>query len=100
MPAYQPAIHRSAQRELNELPDQDASRLTSTLTDIASTEAPSTHSKVQPMQGHSGLLRVRVGDARAVIELKKPELHVLHVGHRSSVYRIEDGELDGRRATA
>jgi len=40
-----------------------------------------------------------VGDYRAILELAKPELQVIAVGHRSSVYECVDS-LEERRVTA
>lgn len=99
MVGYEPTIHRSAKRELEQLPSDGKERLTSAIADVAQEREPSGHEKAEALEGQPGLFRVRVGDYRAVLELAKPELRVLRCGHRSSVYECVDS-LDDRRATA
>jgi len=99
MPRYQPTLHPTAERELNELNPTDRNRLTDALTDVAETREPTSHPKTKSLEGQPGLFRVRVGDVRAVCTLSKPELRILRVGYRSDVYEIID-EIDDRRATA
>lgn len=99
MVGYEPTIHRSAKRELEQLPSDDKDRLTGVIADVAQERQPSGHEKAEALEGQPGLFRVRVGDYRAVLELSKPELQVIAVGHRSSVYDCVDS-LDERRVTA
>jgi len=99
MVGYKTTIHRSAKRELEQLPDGGTERLTSAIADVAQERQPSGHEKCEALEGQPGLFRVRVGDYRAILELSKPELQVIAVGHRSSVYECVDS-LDERRVTA
>ena len=98
MPSYELSIHRSAERELDNLTDDQRERLTDTIADVAREREPTSHEKVAPLEGQDGLLRVRVGDVRAVLELQPPKLRVLRCGHRSVVYDAVD-DLDRRRAS-
>lgn len=87
MPAqYQPVIHTTARRELDQLTPSQQDRLTSTIQDIARHEQPTTHPATRSLEGQHDLFRVRVGDLRAVLRLEKPQLKVLKVGERASVY--------------
>jgi mRNA-degrading endonuclease RelE of RelBE toxin-antitoxin system len=99
MPSYDLRIHRSARRELDNLTADQRDRLTSVLSDVSHVRKPTSHEKVAPLEGQDGLLRVRVGDVRAVVELQAPVLRVLRCGHRSTVYDAVD-ELDERRVSA
>jgi len=99
MPSYDLVIHRSAERELDSLPDDQRDRLTTVIANVARQRKPTSHEKVRPLEGQDGLLRVRVGDVRAVVELVGPELRVLRCGHRSTVYDTVD-DLDERRMSA
>jgi len=100
MPRYEPTIHRSAKRELEQIDADARERLTDTIAAVARERKPSSHEKVRQLEGPQGLLRVRVGDYRAVLELESPELRVLRVGHRSEVYDALDDGLTERRASA
>ena len=100
MVRYDITIHTTAKRELQDLEPQDRERLTDVIADVAAHKEPTAHEKVRPLEGQSGLFRVRVGDVRAVLELAKPELRTLTVGKRDSVYRAIDTIHERREATA
>lgn len=99
MPSYETAIHQSAKRELDALPDAERDRLTDEIVEVAQHRQPTDHPSVGVLAGQDGLYRLRVGDLRAVLELSKPTLCVLGVGKRKRVYDVID-ELDERRASA
>lgn len=99
MVSYQPVIHTTAKRELDELDKSDRDRLTDVIADVASVRQPTTHEKVTMLEGQPGVMRVRVGEVRAVLELDKPNLRVLTVGYRSHVYDGIDETVSERRAT-
>jgi len=99
VPTYDLVIHTAAKRELSGLDSGPRDRLTELLTDIASEREPSSHEKTKALKGTDGLLRVRTGDVRAIVELDKPTLKVLSCGHRRTVYDVVD-EIDDRRASA
>lgn len=86
MVAYEPVLHVKAQRELQALPDDSRDRITSLLKDIASYESPTTHSKCRHLEGHKQLFRVREGGVRAICKLEKPQLLILKIGERDTVY--------------
>lgn len=92
---YTLKLHTRASDELDTIPTTARDRLTDTLVDVAATRSPSTHESVKHMDGPVDLMRVRVGEYRAVIALEKPNLLVLRVGHRGTVYR-EKSELGSR----
>lgn len=93
-------IHAAARDTLTDLPARARDRLTETLTDVAATRQPSSHKKVKHLHNNNaGLLRVRVGDWRAVVEVVNPELRVLRVSKRNGAYdERRDSELDRRRS--
>ena len=99
MPSYETAIHQSAKRELDALDDDERDRLTDAIVDVAEHRKPTDHNSVAILEGQDGLYCLRVGDLRAVLQLDKPELKVLRVGHRANVYDVID-EIDDRRASA
>lgn len=99
MVSYEPVCHATADKELNNLADDDAAALRSVLKDVATCEQPSHHEKAKPLEGQDGLFRVRVGDTRAICELDKPNLIVWKVGPRTTVYDAID-DIDDRRMTA
>jgi len=99
MPSYETAIHRTAKRELNALPDAERERLTDAIVDVAGHRKPTDHESVRMLEGQDGLYRLRVGDLRAVLQLDRPHLRVLTCGRRASVYDDID-EVCDRRASA
>jgi len=86
MVSYEIALHKTAERELNDLEDTKADRLRDALRDVSQQEEPTKHDKVKQLEGQRGRFRVRVGDVRAICELAKPNLLVLKVGNRKNVY--------------
>lgn len=99
MPQYQLAIHTSAKRELDAMTDADRERLTDAIAEVAHERKPTAHASVRLLEGQDGLYRLRVGDMRAVLELDRPALRVLRVGHRADVYDGID-DITERRASA
>jgi len=95
---YNLEIHTTAKRELQTLDSALRERLTETLVEVAHEREPTKHPDAKMLEGQPGLFRVRVGDARAVLELQKPNLRVLRCGRRNNVYEKID-EINDRRAT-
>lgn len=90
MPQYQIQLHPTAQRELDGLSGDSTENITSTIQSVAETECPSTHSAVKHLDGQQGLFRIRAGKVRAIATLEKPELLILKIGKRNTVYRYID----------
>ena len=86
MPRYDLEIHRTAKRELDALAAEDRDRLTDTLSEVAATRQPTTHDSVRQLEGQDGLFRVRVGRVRAICTLSKPQVLILKVDYRDTVY--------------
>ena len=84
--SYEIALHKTAERELNDLEDTKADRLRDALRDVSRQEQPTQHDKVKQLEGQRGRFRVRVGDVRAICQLDKPNLLILKVGNRKNVY--------------
>lgn len=98
MVAYDPILHVKAQRELNTLPSEDRARITSLIKDVAEEREPTTHPRARHLEGQQGLFRLREGDVRAICALSKPNLAVLKIGERDSVYENID-DVDERLET-
>jgi mRNA-degrading endonuclease RelE of RelBE toxin-antitoxin system len=96
---YEVTIHKRALAELRGIPDEDQSRMKDRLKECGETEQPTDLNYVESLD-NSDLFRVRVVDWRAICCLDKPELRVLAVGDRDTIYQriqtaIERGEMDG-----
>jgi mRNA-degrading endonuclease RelE of RelBE toxin-antitoxin system len=98
MVSYDIVLHPSAEDEYQSLKPERQGQLKSVLQDVAATRAPSEHSKIRHMEGQPGLLRLRVGDTRAIIELSQPQLRVLKIGNRDTVYQDIDTVVKKRLA--
>jgi len=96
--SYEIALHKTAERELNDLEDTKADRLRDALRDVSQHEQPTQHDKVKQLEGQRGRFRVRVGDVRAICQLSKPRLLVIKVGNRKNVYHDIDNVGDRLQA--
>jgi mRNA-degrading endonuclease RelE of RelBE toxin-antitoxin system len=93
--AYDLQLHPRAEDELTDLSPVNHGRMTDTLVDVSQTRQPVTHSSVKHMEGGYDLMRVRAGDYRAIVALRKPDLLVLRVGRRDKIFR-EKSDLGSR----
>ncbi|MFJ7629320.1 type II toxin-antitoxin system RelE/ParE family toxin [Streptomyces sp. NPDC097595] len=77
-----------AQRQLRAIDRQDALRILTAITPLGD-DPWRADAGVKKLAGHDGLYRVRAGDFRVVYEVRGDVLVilVLHLGHRSDVYR-------------
>jgi mRNA interferase RelE/StbE len=84
---YQVILRPVAQRALRRADRPVQRRLVNAMTDLETDPRP--HG-AKALQGHRGLLRVRVGNYRIVYEVRDHELVVVVVtlGHRSKVYEL------------
>ena len=98
MVAYEPVLHVKAERELNALPSEDKDRLTSLIKDVAAEREPTTHPRARHLEGQRGLFRLREGSVRAIATLCKPNIIILKVGKRDSVYEKIDETIESRSA--
>lgn len=85
MPSYDVNIHQNARDSLQELPKDDYQRVTNEVLKVSKRREPTSHNDVKPLDG-ADLLRLRVGDFRVILEFRKPNLNVLVVGKRKTVY--------------
>ncbi len=83
--AYALTILRRAQKELASLPKEDYQRVRDAMVKLADTPRPDGTLK---MTGRPAW-RIRVGDYRVIYEIDddKEVVSVIHIGHRSDVYR-------------
>jgi mRNA-degrading endonuclease RelE of RelBE toxin-antitoxin system len=92
---YELTTTQSVRNDLQGLPDDPRSRLTEVLEEISGERRPCQHSKCSLLENQSDVYKVKVGEYRALLRLKKPELRVLRVGHRQNFYRgIEEPARD------
>ncbi|MBO0919017.1 type II toxin-antitoxin system RelE/ParE family toxin [Streptomyces sp. NPDC049967] len=77
-----------AQRQLRSIDRQDALRILTAITPLGD-DPWREDADVKKLSGHDGLYRVRAGEFRVVYEVRGDVLVilVLHLGHRSDVYR-------------
>ncbi len=82
---YTVTVLRSAQKELERLPDVDAARVLAAIQSLADTPRPSGCVKLT----NSELWRIRVGQYRVIYQIKDAALVVvvIKVGNRRDVYR-------------
>jgi mRNA interferase RelE/StbE len=83
--AYTVILKRSAEKELDRLPETLHRRLAAKLLELETNPRPP---GVQKLQGHDGY-RIRVGDYRVLYLIDDPSetVHVTAIGHRREVYR-------------
>ncbi len=83
--AYALTILRRAQKELAFLPKEDYQRVRNAIVKLATTPRPDGTLKMTGRQAW----RIRVGDYRVIYEIDddKAVISVIHIGHRSDVYR-------------
>jgi len=83
--AYALTILKRAQKELASLPKEDYQRVRGAIVKLADTPRPAGTLK---MTGRPAW-RIRVGDYRVIYEIDddKAVISVIHIGHRSDVYR-------------
>jgi mRNA interferase RelE/StbE len=83
--SYQVVLPKSAQKELDRLPDQISERILAALAGLETQPRPSGCKK---LRGESAW-RIRVGDYRVIYEIHDKVLQVIVVtiGHRREVYR-------------
>lgn len=92
MTSYDLRLHHHAQDELDALPAEERDRMVSTLREVAATRGVVSHKDVGKLED-TYLYRVKVGDYRALIQLRTPEVRVVAVGHRRNIYdRISAAE--------
>ncbi|BCJ71202.1 hypothetical protein CS0771_07460 [Catellatospora sp. IY07-71] len=84
-PIFQVAIDQKAAKLLRKLDKPVQARIVAAIAGLAVDPRPG---GVKALQGHPGLLRIRVGDYRVVYTVEDGQLLVLvvHLGHRSDVY--------------
>jgi mRNA-degrading endonuclease RelE of RelBE toxin-antitoxin system len=96
MSEYELVARPGARRTLSGDGPPDALR--GVLHEVAGHREPTDHPKTTTLRNSqlpSGLLRVRVGDWRAVCRLDKPRLEVICVAHRDGVYDRARERLEG-----
>lgn len=84
--AYLITIDPAAKRELDKVKADVADKLTERISEASERRQPTSHPKVKHLSGGDGLFRVRAEGYRAICQLEKPELQVLLVGKRRTVY--------------
>jgi mRNA interferase RelE/StbE len=86
--SYQVILPKSAQKELDRLPNQIEARILTALTGLETQPRPVGCKKKKKLRGESAW-RIRVGDYRVVYEIHDKVLQVIVVtiGHRREVYR-------------
>lgn len=83
--AYTIVLSRTAQKQLDKLPDAAADKIMETLEMLADNPRPPGCKKLKGRQGY----RIRTGDYRILYEVEDSQLLVLvlAIGHRRDIYR-------------
>lgn len=78
-------LPRSAQRELDKLPDHIALRISRKIFDLAKNPYPYGSQKLEGGKGH----RIRIGNYRVVYSIDKSNktIVIVKIGHRREVYK-------------
>ena len=84
MNVYKITITRSAQKQLDKLPNNIADRLIDAIYDLSENPRPPGHKKLKSRMGY----RIRIGDYRVIYEIFDDELliSVIAIGDRKDIY--------------
>jgi mRNA interferase RelE/StbE len=82
---YQVILTKSAQKELDRLPDDKVNRILARLTGLETNPRPA---DVKKLKGRDAW-RIRVGDYRVIYEIHDRilQIMIITVGHRGEIYR-------------
>lgn len=85
MPDYQIFISRTAQKQLNNLPQNEAERLIVTIKSLAQNPRPSGYRKLKERDAY----RIRKGNYRIIYEIIDSMLivDIIAIGHRKNIYK-------------
>lgn len=85
MPDYQIFISRTAQKQLNSLPENEAERLIVTIKSLAQNPRPSGYRKLKGRDAY----RIRKGNYRIIYEILDSMLivDIIAIGHRKNIYK-------------
>ncbi len=85
MPDYTITISRTAQRQLDNLPDSDAEKLIVSIQGLARNPRPSGYKKLKGRDGY----RIRKGNYRIIYQIFDSILiiDVIAIGHRKNIYK-------------
>jgi len=85
MPDYQIFISRTAQKQLNNLPENEAERLIVTIKSLAQNPRPSGYRKLKGRDAY----RIRKGNYRIIYEILDSMLivDIIAIGHRKNIYK-------------
>lgn len=87
MPSYRLTLRPCAENALNTLSESLQTRFRTVFTEIAEHRQPTDHPKCEVLKHtEETLYKIRVGGYRAIARLDKPELQILKIGERETVY--------------
>lgn len=86
MPSYDVVIHRAAHRELENIPESEKTSIKAIAQEASTYKQPSDHSDIKLMRDTNGMFRIRSGKYRALCDLEPPNLRILKIKHRETVY--------------
>ena len=95
--AYRIQLHQSAQRELKNYRQDKRDEITDHLQSVAEYRKPTDHPSCEHLSGWTHIYRVRIDRYRAIIQLDQPDLLVLDIGQRRTVYNDLNEVIDKRR---
>lgn len=95
--AYRLQMHQSAKRDFGKLPQSARDEITDHLSSVAEYRKPTDHPSCELLSGWTHIYRVRIDRYRAIVQLDQPDLLVLEVGKRRTVYNDLNELVASRR---
>jgi mRNA-degrading endonuclease RelE of RelBE toxin-antitoxin system len=93
--SYNVKVHKRALAELRGLPEEERDRMTDHIKECGQEEQPTGLACAHWLEGSDlDLFAVRVNKQRAICHLDKPELKVLAVGDRDTIYNRLETAVD------
>ena len=94
---YRIKLHQSVERDLGKLDSEARETVTDVLSSVAACRKPTDHPSCEFLSGWTHIYRVRADRYRIIVQLDQPDLLVLELGKRRTVYDNLDTIVDQRR---
>jgi len=95
--AYRLQMHQSAKRDFSKIPQDKRDEITDHLSSVAECRKPTDHPSCEHLSGWTHIYRVRIDRYRAIVQLDQPDLLILEIGQRRTVYNDLNELIASRR---
>lgn len=85
-PQYNTQIHKRAEKELSSITGSEGDELLQRLRNLKYEESPTNTAYTKPLEDHKNLFVVKSDGYRAIATFTKPEIRILLIGPRRTVY--------------